>query len=293
MTSKELKALIVLLEDPDNEVFKVVSDRIIVQGPKIVSKLEKSWEECDNELMQERIENLIHTIQLQSTKTNLIKWVETGSQNLLEGAYLVASYQYPDLDLSQIDKAIETIKNAIWQEFNQTLTPLEKVKTLNHIIYGINNFSGNTTDFFSPDNHFINRVLESKKGGPVSLAIIYSCVAQKLGLPIYCVSLPRNFILAYVDRYTSSKEVEKPNGNILFYINPFNSGKVIGIREIENYLEQHNVEHKVEYFQPCTNRTTISQLIASLMIAFQKINQPQKVSDLQEFLNITNEQRAS
>lgn len=289
MTSKELKALVSLLDDPDSEVFGVVSNRIIVQGLKIISQLERSWEESTSELTQSRLENIIHTIQFQSTKAKLTQWVESGATDLLEGAIHVASYQFPELDYQSIDSAINELKKTVWQELNQSLTPLEKVKAVNHIFFGINQFSANTTDFFSPDNHLVNKVLESKKGGPVCLAVLYSTLAQKLGLPVYCVSLPRNFILAFLNRYRSVQEEHQSESRVLFYISLFNGGRIVGHSEVEKYLENQKVEPKLEYFEPCSNRSTISQLIASLMLAYQKIDQPQKVSDLQEFLSITAE----
>jgi regulator of sirC expression with transglutaminase-like and TPR domain len=151
----------------------------------------------------------------------------------------------------------------------------------------VHGFTGNTTNFFAPQNHFINQVIETKKGGPVALAICYSVIAQKLGLPIFGVSLPKNYLLAYKDRYQTLTSTGSSPETILFYINPFNRGAVISRKEIEHFLSQNNIEAKEEYFRPCSNRTTISQLLASLMIAYQKIGNSEKVSQLQTLLDIT------
>lgn len=279
MPGKELNALIALLDDPDQEVFNAVSENIISHGLSVVSMLEKTWESSSSELAQRRIESLIHTIQLNSTIDNLKNWVKSGAVDVLEGAYYLSLYQYPDTQFSNIEKVLDRVRKDVWVELNENLTALEKVKILNHIFYDIHGFSSNTTNFFAPQNCFINQVVETKKGGPISLAILYSSIAQRLGLPIYTVNLPKNFILAFKDRFRTVTS-EDPKDSILFYINPFNHGSVLGRREIEHFLNQQNIEMKDEFFLPCSNKVTISQLISTLIYSYEKLGNQEKVNDL-------------
>lgn len=279
MSNNELYALIALLDDPDKEVFNAVSTGIVNHGLSVVSILEKSWETSNSELAQRRIESLIHTIQLNGTIENLTKWVEGGALDLLEGAYFLSLYQYPETQFASIEKSIDKIRKDVWIELNENLTALEKVKILNQIFYDIHGFSSNTTNFFAPSNSFINQVIDTKKGGPIMLAILYSTVAQRLGLPIYAVNLPKNFILAYKDRFKTSTN-DNPRDSILFYINPFNKGAVLGRKEIEHFLGQQNIESKDDFFLPCSNRVTISQLIEGLVYSYEKLGNQEKASDL-------------
>ncbi|RPH32794.1 MAG: hypothetical protein EHM93_07650 [Bacteroidales bacterium] len=286
MPNNELNALIALLDDPDKEVFNAVSDSIINHGLGVVSILEKTWELSNSELAQRRIETIIHTIQLNGTIENLSKWCGAGATDLLEGAYFLSLYQYPDTQFTAIEKSIEKIRKDVWLELNENLTALEKVKILNHIFFDIHGFTSNTTNFFAPQNNFINLVIETKKGGPIALAIIYSTVAQRLGLPIYSVNLPKNFILAYKDRFKTST-TDNPKDSILFYINPFNKGAVLGRREIEHFLSQQSIVSKDDFFLPCSNKITITQLIKSLIYSYEKLGNPDKVHDLEYLLKAT------
>ncbi|MFP4556634.1 MAG: transglutaminase-like domain-containing protein [Bacteroidales bacterium] len=289
MKPKEFTSLIALLEDPDQEVFNAISSKLVNEGLLLIPLLEKAWETSGNELLQSRIEELLHRIQFENTKKNLTSWVRSGGNDLLQGAVCVAKYHYPDIEYEVIENIIEKIKRKIWHELNESLTPLEKVKVINHIIYQVCGYRGNTTNFFSPQNHFINQLLETKRGGPVLMAVFYIIIAQRLGLPIYGVSLPRNFLLAYKDKYRISSDEDEKSVPVHFYINPFNNGVVLGKKEIEQFLEQHKIEKKQDYFIPCTNRTAVSQLIASLMISFQKTSNPEKINDLKVFLDILSE----
>lgn len=285
MPDNELNALIALLDDPDKEVFNAVSESIINHGLGVVTILEKTWESSSSELAQRRIESLIHTIQLNGTIENLTKWVDSGAIDLLEGAYYLSLFQYPDTQFVTIERSIEKIRKDVWLELNENLTALEKVKILNHIFYNIHGFTSNTTNFFAPQNNFVNQVIETKRGGPITLAILYSTVAQRLGLPIYTVNFPKNFILAYKDRFRATA-TDDPRDNILFYINPFNKGSVLGRREIEHFLNQQNIEPQDEFFLPCSNTVTIAQLISSLIYSYEKLGNHEKVNDLEHLLKI-------
>ncbi|PKP36835.1 MAG: hypothetical protein CVT98_06975 [Bacteroidetes bacterium HGW-Bacteroidetes-15] len=286
MRPKEFASLVSLLEDPDKEIFQAISEKLVNEGLTIIPLLEKAWESSGNELLQYRVEDIIHKIQFKNTKKSLISWVESGSNDLLEGALNIAKYQYPDLEYEVIDNQINKIKKKVWLELNESLTALEKVKVLNHILFGVYGFAGNTTNFFAPQNHYINQLLETKKGGPVIISIFYSLVAQRLGLPVFGVSLPRNFLLAYKDRYHTAGSSDSNNQSVLFYINPFNQGSVLGRKEIDQFLAQNNIAPKDEFYAPCSNRTTISQLVGSLMVSYQKIGNTSKIDDLKIFLDI-------
>ena len=288
MDPKEIQAILTLLEDPDREIFEAVYNSLLDKGVEIVPDLERAWEVSGNTLTQDKIENIIHKIQLNFVQTSLHNWVKGGGTDLLEGAYIIAKYQYPELGFNEILNPIEKVKHDTWLEINDNLTALEKVKILNHIFFNIHKFSGNTNNYYSPQNSFLNQVILSKKGNPISLGIIYASVAQKLGLPIYGVNLPKNFILAYKDEfYELLNQGNSPSENILFYINPFNHGAILGRKEIDFFLKQQNIKADDAFYQPCSNNEIIQRLIMNLIYSYDKLGYTDKIKDLQNLLKIT------
>ena len=281
----EIKALLQLLDDPNNEVFMQVSQRILTEGEDIIPELEKAWETSLNEVLQERIENLIQEIQFTSTQKQLFDWKENNSTNLLQGAFLIAKYQYPDLKFDAIQESFNKIKQDAWLEISDNLTALEKVRVLNHIFFEIHGFSGNSTNFFAPQNSYLNHVFESKKGNPITLGIIYIALAQELEIPIYGVSMPRNFILSFLDIFNIDNPYED---EVLFYINPYNKGTVLGKREIDYFLKQQKMEPKESYYKPCTNIEVIKKLILNLVYSYEKLGYPDKVESMKQLYNIFN-----
>ncbi len=286
MNKKEIKALISLLDDPDEAVFDQISMKFLSLGQEVIPVLEDAWEYSFDTLIQNRIENIIHQIQFDIIKDSLREWVHPDQQNLLEGTLIIAKYQYPDIDIAKIKKQIDQIKQDVWLELNENLTALEKVKIINHILFDVHNFSGNTSNYHAPQNSYINNVLESKKGNPLLLSIIYTIIAQSLDIPIYGVNLPEHFILCYVDaEHMGVPSAEGNEGsNVLFYINPFSKGAVFGQKEIEAFLKQLKLEPLPLFYEPCSNLEIIKRLLRNLISSYEKLGYPDKSKELKKLL---------
>lgn len=276
---KELEALISLLEDTDDTVFDTVVNRLIELGEEVVIPLEKRWEITLQPELQERIENVIKQIQFNALKRKMDRWRMTGGNNLLYGAYLVAKFQYPDLEFESLNERIEKIKRDIWLELNNDLTALEKVKVINYFMYEIHKFDKSLKKAHTPQLYLINHVVDTFRGSPVLLGLIYVELARRLNLPIYGVNLPRNFVLCYYDQ----EYEDDPNG-ILFYINPSDKGSALGIKELKYFLSQLKIEEREFYFKPCTHVDIIERLVVNLQYAYDRSGHPDKALSLRNLI---------
>ena len=284
MDKDKLQALISLLDDPDEEVFQTVEGELLKGQVEIVPELEKAWETTLDGSCQQRLETLIHQLQFRDVKSQLRDWI-LNSDDLLYGAYLVSKYQYPGLKYEDINAQVTKIRMEVWLELNDHLTALEKVRMINHIMFNIHGFSRNTSNFLSAQNSLICDVLDTRKGNPITLSVIYSVVAQRLGLPVFGVNLPKNFILAYMDETSDLVRTDEGvDGAVLFYINPINKGTVLGKKEIEFFIRQQKLELKVSYFLPCNNREIIQRMLNNLLVAYESAGQKVKVSEIEELL---------
>lgn len=270
MSDKELQALISLLDDPDDQVYGEIKIKLISYGEPVIPLLENAWENSFDHLFQERIEDIIHQLQFSNIEEELKIWKDTPDRTLIEGALVIAKYQYPDLDVDKIREYINVIKQDVWLELNENLTALEIVNVLNRIIFDIHGFYGNTKNINSPQNSYINNVIDTKKGNPITLGILYLSICNALKIPVYGVDVPGHFILSYTD----SKQ------NVLFYLNVFNKGTVFGKGEIDNFLEQLKKEKKEEYYQPCDDLSTIKRLLQHLIYTYDNLGYLDKKDEL-------------
>jgi regulator of sirC expression with transglutaminase-like and TPR domain len=289
MDAKELEALIKLLDDSDAEIYRHVEDRILSLGSEVIPALEKTWENTLDILLQQRIEELIHKIQFGVVKHELQTWAVSGAFDLLKGFLIVSRYQYPELDEQKIINQIEAIKRDAWIELRYDTSPVEKVKILNHVIYNMHGFTGNVTNYNDPQNSYLNIVMESRRGNQISMAIVYSVIAQMLDIPVYGVNLPQHFILAYIDEANDYQDLHDHQQGILFYINAFNKGFIFNKRDVDYFLKQLNVQAHPSFYQPCSNIQIIKRVLRNLINSYEKLGATEKQTEVQLMYNVLNE----
>lgn len=286
MEDNKLRALIHLLDDPDAEVFTTVREQLLHRGREVIDDLEQAWQSSGNEFLQERILNIIQDIEYRSIKNDLEKWHNQKSPDILTGATLLARTKYTDLRVAEIEKKLDLIKKDIWIELNDNLTALEKIKVLNHILFDIHKFYPDNSDLYNPQNNFINNVLDSKKGGTLSLAVLYLILARKLDLPVYGVLLPGYIILAYYQTNELEKLLNPTGDSVLFYINPFNKGAVFGRKEIDYYLKGQNLPKDSVYYSAGEDIEIIKRLFENTVVNYKRKGDTENAKRLNDLYQI-------
>ena len=272
MEEKELKALVSLLDDDDQQVISHVEGKILSIGKAVIPFLEHEWESNLNPSVQSRIEELIHTLQYDLVRERLKNWYQGKDHDLLEGMWILASYQYPDLELEKLKQELEQIYYETWLEFRPDLYPFDQIKVINSVLFSKLKFGANTKNFHSPGNSMINVVLESRKGNPITLCVIYLLVAQKLKLPVQGVNLPNLFILTYKD------------DNHQFYINAFNRGLIFSKQDIENYINELHLVPQKSFFEACSNLEIVRRALRNLVMSFEKMGEHAKANEVKVLL---------
>lgn len=278
--NKEILALIQLLDDEDSEVFRHVHDKLISFGCDIIPELEQAWAAELNPLAHERLEDIIHTIQFDALEQEWEEWLFLDPPDLLTGAYLVAKFHYPELEIEEIHKKIQKIKQSIWLELNYNQTPLEQIQIFNQVFYNYHNFRGSQTSSDYQD-FCINSVLDTKKGNSIVVGIIYQILAHELNLPVYGVTLSRHYILAFCKKtildFYSEQNLER---EVMFYINPINKGSIFSRNEIKEYLERMKAEKEARNFIPSNNNNIMKELLTYLMEIYDGQHREDRVREL-------------
>jgi regulator of sirC expression with transglutaminase-like and TPR domain len=273
MQESEIKALISLLDDDDKQVVSHVEEKILSLGKEVIPYLEKEWETSFNPALQGRIEEIIHVLQYDLLRGRLKDWHKSPEKDLLTGMWLVATYQYPDLELEKLKQELEQIYYDTWLEFRPDLYPIDQIKVVNSVLFNKLKFGANTKNFHSPGNSMINVVLETRKGNPITLCVIYMLVAQKLKLPVQGVNLPNLFILTYKD-----------DQNNQFYINAFNRGLIFSRQDIENYIHELHLVPQNSFFEACTSLDIVRRALRNLIMSFEKIGEHAKAEEVKVLL---------
>ena len=285
--NKEISALFQLIDDPDEDVYSTVSQKIISFGKDIIPNLESLWENTINEDIQERIELLIHNLHFRDLTNDLINWA-AGDAELLQGALLVARYHYPDMQASIVLQEIEKLRRNTWLELNNYLTPLEQINVITSIFYNYYKQKGVEFAYDSPDDYLINKILESKKGNAISNGIIYLVLCELLDIPVKAINIPRQFIMAYFDpQHDLLNPVGHASEKINFYIDPLN-GQMYSHKDVESYFKRISVPPTTSYFRQLSNKRIIQFLLEELSKCFDNDRNRYKMNELISLANLLN-----
>ncbi|KAL5015855.1 hypothetical protein ScPMuIL_005444 [Solemya velum] len=117
----------------------------------------------------------------------------------------------------------------------------EILDTVNHILFRQLGFSGNTSNYYDENNSFIDKVIQNRTGIPISMCIVYSSVARRLGLSCQPINFPSHFLLRWKERPLASPDQQYT------YIDAFNGGKFLSQQACPSIL---SVPVSMETYQP-------------------------------------------
>jgi regulator of sirC expression with transglutaminase-like and TPR domain len=177
---------------------------------------------------------------------------------LLQGAIAVAMHQVDEVDGDKIEETLQSYADMIQ---SRVRGPQEQalIAHMHEYLFDELGFTGNTEDYYNPLNSNIAAVLESKRGLPITLSLIYVDVARRLGLDAWGVALPGHFMAAIATNET------------LMLVDPFAGGKLVTKEEAHERVKLllgENEEWSDEYVQPASNRHWLTRMIQNLLNVF-------------------------
>ena len=178
-------------------------------------------------------------------------------QDLARIALYLAGEHYPSLDvphhLADLDRlAAEAQKQAVPATDQDTL-----FRSLSQYLFEIAGFSGNRLNYYDAENSFLNRVLETRRGIPITLSLVYLEVGRRLGLNCYGVGLPGHFLVGLAE----------PD----LYLDAFNGGLLLSAADCRRQVAEgfgSQVPWQEEYLAPCTNREILFRMLTNLKHIF-------------------------
>ena len=142
---------------------------------------------------------------------------------LLEAAISVAQDEYPQLDAQGVLMQVDTLADRLRRRIPVDAVPLQKLRFLNRYFFQELGFSGNVNDYYDPRNSYLHEVINTRRGIPITLALLYAEFANQAGLVARGVSFPGHFLV----------KLRMPRGEVI--IDPFN-GHSLSREDLEERL---------------------------------------------------------
>jgi regulator of sirC expression with transglutaminase-like and TPR domain len=287
-TTKEIKALLHLIDDPDQEVFDAVTQKIVDYGKPIIPNLEHLWENTPDEITQTRIELIIHKLHYRDLTDDFHTWKVSGHHDLMAGALLVSRFNFPELSNTPVYQELEKIRRNIWLELNNYLTPLEQINIVSSILYSYFGLKGNEVNYKESNDFLIHKVLETKRGNQAANGILYLVLCELLDIPVKAISIPKQSVLAYFKPGYSDENLPNPINKIEFFIDP-SSGQVFTHNDVESYFKRIAVPAVGTYFKPLKNKRIIQLMLEEYSKCFDNDKDSYKKIELLSLAEMLNE----
>jgi regulator of sirC expression with transglutaminase-like and TPR domain len=205
-----------------------------------------------------------------------------GEFPLFEAAVSLGHDEYPDLDVQTVLGEVDQLLARVRRRMALDAGPVQKLRTLNQFFYRDLGFAGNLNDYYDPDNSLIHILLHTRRGIPITLAVLWMELAQGLGLSVRGVAFPGHFLI----------KVNLPMGQVV--IDPI-SGKSLSREDLSERLEPYRQRigllDELEtplglYLQTAPARDTIARMLRNLKEIYRSQSDWQRMLAVQERLII-------
>jgi len=149
---------------------------------------------------------------------------------VLEAAVAVAQDELPGLDVQGVLAQIDGLADRLRRRLPADAAPLHRLRLLNRYFFHELGFAGNVNDYYAPGNSYLPTVLETRRGIPLTLALLYVELATQAGLTAQGVSFPGHFLV----------KLRLPRGEVV--IDPFN-GQSLSREDLDERLQPLRARH--------------------------------------------------
>lgn len=266
-------ALISLLADDDAAVYQTVRAKLISFGDEVTAWLRPHT--LSNEpLLRRRAWEIIHFFGRQAADERFLLFCASRGEDLPleEGIWLLAQTQYPEINVSAYEALLDAFAAVLRARLEVDASVEETVGTMNHYLFQELAFAPNETDYYDPENSYLNCVLDGRKGNPISLCTIFLLLSRRLKLPVTGIGLPGHFVCRY---QTSRAEI---------YVDAFNRGKLLTKADCIKYLlhTHHGLEEG--YLTPVSPRRILLRMCANLHQIYLRKERVEETARLQRYL---------
>jgi regulator of sirC expression with transglutaminase-like and TPR domain len=204
---------------------------------------------------------------------------------LFQAACAIAQHERPEADVDAAAATIDELAETVRRRARSAL-PQAKLAHLHDVLFEVVGLRGNVDDYYCPSNSYVPDVLKTRRGLPITLTLIYKCVAEGVGLAVHGINAPGHF-LASVRCPGSNEPSHHAKG--WMYVDPFYGGDLLDERQVYQRVAQ-TTGRPAPLSSNClaraTHRQWLSRMLANLQAVFASTGRERDLYAMQELQNL-------
>jgi regulator of sirC expression with transglutaminase-like and TPR domain len=277
INERELWALFTLLDDQSVVVHEQVRARLHELGEETIGPL-RAVSAAHNRLHHELVEEVVNAIRMDATTERLRRLnIHSPRIQMLEDAvFVIAKYGHPDVNVPAYVEQLDTMASDVRVLSGSNATPVDRLMRLRGYLFSELGFGGNRQNYYDPDNSYFNRVIDYRRGIPLTLSVLMLLLGARLKIPLFGIGLPMHFLVHYDD------------GTRSFLVDPFNSGTIITRQECEAMVSTGGKPLPPAMFQPVSNKEIIERMMRNLYVAYQQNGDHREADRIGRLIQVVN-----
>lgn len=177
---------------------------------------------------------------------------------------------YPQLDLPRYLRQLDDWADQVAAQ-RPGLAANLRYAALRRVLVDENGLSGNSDDYYNPENCYLNRVLDTRRGIPITLAVVWIEVARRLKWPVAGVALPGHFIIRFDD------------AEHYLLVDPFHAGRSLTVADCSKLVEARygtDLRFSRRFLKPISSEGIVARLLRNLRNAYLVDNNLPRVATI-------------
>lgn len=265
-------AFLSLLDDPSSSVQKALLNEF-EQTIHAAAEFLRRIAETEERPLAEAARYYLRELGAENTTGAFIDFIRSYQYELETGSILLDRTLYPHVEPSNICVFLDEVAARVREILIKPANPIEQCRTLNRVIFHEFGFSGDQEDFYNPHNCFLHKVIERRRGLPISLSIIYLLVAYRCGIELAPVGMPGRFM---VGCFTAGDP---------FYIDVFEGGAFRTREDLDVILEGFELPPEDNFFMPLPVGDVLLRCCRNLVNQFTRADQAESARLFASFVH--------
>ena len=272
-SEKQKQSLLTLLNDEDPAVYLAVRERILSFGEEALTWIRPHTLSRDPILRRRALE-IVRFFEQMAADTEFLQFCLTTGENsdLEHGAFLLARTEFPEINVAAYQALLDSYASDIRETLLHQAQPEAIIATMNEFVFIKQEFCGNESNYYDPENSYLNRVMDRKKGNPINLCLLYLLLARRLNLPMTGIGLPGHFICRFQDASEA------------FYIDVFNQGRILTKTDCIHYLIQTPSGYRRDFLAPMASRRILMRICANLHLIYIRMHAAEESKRLHSYV---------
>lgn len=272
-TERELRCLVALLDEEDPSSLELVRRQILSIGNPVLPFLEEVRAKAQPELAA-RLDAVTRQLRFQNLKEDFLKLSLSRQADLEQGAWLIAHFGYPGVDTASYSRWLDEVAQEVLDALPARADEMERFQRLNTHLFHVLGFCGNEKRYYDPENSYLNRVIDTRRGIPVSLSVVYLLLAKRLRLPAYGVGTPGHFLVAL-------RQEGEP-----CYLDAYNKGRLMSLSDVRRMLSRGGYDYRPEFTAEASSHDILVRMMRNLISIYQKTGQSERGEMLSNLVEI-------